>query len=155
MVDEIGIDALERLQIERACERLVTRYCHYVDHGEAARIADLFAENGVFTAPGVVTLAGRDELRAGLGRRQEQSTTRTSRHVCNNLLVTVEDPDNASGTVYVTLYRHDRGEEEDADATAPLGLPLMLGEYRDRFVRTDEGWRIAHREVAVAFRTRR
>ena len=36
----------ERHAIERECERLVAQYCHYVDHGEAAKIADLFSEDG-------------------------------------------------------------------------------------------------------------
>ncbi len=145
------MDLVERLLIERECERLVTLYCHYVDHGEAARIVDLFSVDGVFTAPGVVTLSGRGELEEGLGQRQERSATRTARHVCNNLLIDVLDEDNATGVVYVTVYRHDRKKAESAGAVAPIGLPLMVGEYRDRFVRTDGGWRIAHREVAASF----
>ena len=27
----------------------------------------------------------------------------------------------------------------------------MVGEYRDRIVRTSQGWQIAHREIAVDF----
>jgi len=27
-------------------ERLVTQYCHFVDHGAAARVAELFADDG-------------------------------------------------------------------------------------------------------------
>ena len=145
------MDLVERLLIERECERLVTLYCHYVDHGEAARIVDLFSEDGVFSAPGVVTLSGRDQLQKGLGQRQERSETRTSGHICNNLLIDVQDHDNATGVVYVTVYRHDRKQGEDAGTVAPIGLPLMVGEYRDRFVRSTDGWRIAHREVATTF----
>ena len=33
---------LERMLIESPCERLVTQYCHFVDHGEAERVAELF-----------------------------------------------------------------------------------------------------------------
>jgi len=29
--------------------------------------------------------------------------------------------------------------------------PAMVGEYRDEFVRTEHGWRIASRELIVAF----
>jgi hypothetical protein len=32
------MDETARLLAERACERLVTQYCHLVDHGEAARV---------------------------------------------------------------------------------------------------------------------
>jgi len=144
------MDPIERLLIERECERLVTLYCHYVDHGEAQRIADLFTEDGVWTAPGLVTMAGREELRKGLGARQAR-TTRTARHVCNNLLLDVIDRDHVEGVVYLTLYNFDRKEGEAADVPAPMDLPRMVGEYRDRFVRTPEGWRFSRRETAASF----
>jgi ketosteroid isomerase-like protein len=140
------MEALERLLIERECERLVTAYCHYVDHGEAARIADLFTEDGVWTSP-EFTLKGREELARGFGRRQAQ-TARMSRHVCNNFRVDVLDADRAEGVVYLTLYRHD-GEE--GRSVSPLEQPEMVGEYRDRFVRTPDGWRISQREIEVSF----
>ena len=33
------MDDVQRMQIERECERLVTAYCHLVDHGQAAQAA--------------------------------------------------------------------------------------------------------------------
>ena len=140
------MDPMERLLIERECERLVTRYCHYVDHGEAERIADLFAKEGVWRGPGVV-MDGQDELRKGFAARQA-NRARMSRHVCNNLLIDVIDEDRAEGTVYLTLYRHD-GEEDRR--VSPLEGPELVGEYRDRFVRTAEGWRFAERVTRVSF----
>ena len=41
------MEAIDRFLIERECERLVAQFCHYVDHGQAQRIADLFSEDGV------------------------------------------------------------------------------------------------------------
>lgn len=140
------MDALERLLIERECERLVTAYCHYVDHGEAGRIAGLFTEDGVWKSP-EVTMKGREELVRGFGRRQAQ-TQRMSRHVCNNLQLEVQDESTARGVVYLTLYRSD-GEE--GRRVSPLEQPDVVGEYRDRFVRTEEGWRFAEREIEVSF----
>lgn len=145
------MDAIERLLIERACERLVSQFCHYVDHGEAQRIADLFSEDGVWSVPGISTLTGQAELRAGLGERQALHS-RVARHVCANVLIDVLDADTAEGVAYVTNYRHERGRDESDTEIAPVEHPLMIGEYRDRFVRTPEGWRIARREVVVAFR---
>jgi len=140
------MDATQRMLIERECERLVTRYCHYVDHGEASKIAELFAADGRWTGPGVA-MSGEEELRKGFGARQAQ-TERMSRHVCNNLLIDVRDDDHAVGTVYLTLYRHDG----KADRTSsPLEGPFMVGEYRDTFVRTDAGWRFATREIETSF----
>ncbi len=135
-----------RAQIERECERLVTRYCHLIDHGEAARVAELFTQDGVWKSA-EVTMKGREELVAGFGARQA-NTARMSRHVCNNLLVDVIDADHATGCVYLTLYRHDGKESR---TVSPLKGPVFVGEYRDRFERTDDGWRFAHREIDVSF----
>jgi hypothetical protein len=140
------MNATKRLQIERECERLVTRYCHYVDHGQAERIAELFTKDGAWRAPGI-EMKGHEELRRGFAARQA-NRGRMSRHVCSNLLVDVIDADTATGVVYLTLYRHD-GEE--GRRTSPLEGPEMVGEYRDRFVRTPDGWRIAERSTHVDF----
>ena len=140
------MDQSEKILIERDCERLVTAYCHLVDHGEAEQIADLFTEDGVWTSP-EVTMDGREAIRKAMAFRQANAA-RMSRHVCNNFLLDISDPDHAEGTVYLTLYRHD-GEE--GRSFSPLEGPAMVGEYRDRFVRTEEGWRISHREIVVDF----
>jgi hypothetical protein len=140
------MDAIERLLVERECERLVTLYCHYVDHGEAERIAELFSEDGRWRGPGI-SMVGIDELRKGFAARQA-NRARMSRHVCNNFVLDVIDENEATGVVYLTLYRHD-GEEERA--VSPLQGPAMVGEYRDRFVRTPQGWRIADRTIHVNF----
>lgn len=140
------MDPVQRLLIERECERLVVDYCHFVDHGEASRIADLFTEDGVWKSP-ENTMKGREELLQGFGLRQA-NTRRMSRHVCNDFRVDVIDDDHAEGAVYLTLYRHDGDEGR---RLSPLEGPQMVGEYRDRFVRTSEGWRIAHREIEVSF----
>ena len=136
----------ERLRIERECERLVTLYCHYVDHGEAERIAELFTKDGAWRSP-EVKMEGGDAIRRGFARRQA-NRARMSRHVCNNCLIDVIDADNARGCVYLTLYRHD-GEE--GRRISLLDGPVLVGEYRDRFERTAEGWRFAEREIEVSF----
>lgn len=140
------MDDLQRLLIERECERLVTLYCHHVDHGEAAKVADLFSPDGVWKGPGVL-MEGQEQVRSGFATRQA-NTARMSRHVCNNLHLNVIDEDHAEGSVYLTLYRHD-GEAERT--VSPLEGPVLVGEYRDRFVRTAEGWRFADRRILVSF----
>lgn len=140
------MDQTDKLLIERECERLVTAYCHYVDHGEAERIAELFSEDGIW-ASSEVTLDGREAIGKAMAARQA-NLARMSRHVCNNFLLEIIDADHAEGTVYLTLYRHDGKEGR---ALSPLEGPAMVGEYRDRFVRTEEGWRISRREIEVDF----
>lgn len=140
------MDGLERLTIERACERLVTTYCHLVDHGEASRIADLFTDEGVWAAPGV-EMKGRAQLAGGFKQREAQAE-RMSRHVCNNFRCDVIDADHAEGVVYLTLYRHDGDPER---VVSPLVGPVIVGEYRDRFERTADGWRFARRDMVASF----
>ena len=140
------MDDLQKMLIERACERLVTEYCHFVDHGEAAKIASQFAEDGVW-ASGKVVRNGRAEITAAFSQR-ERNTARISRHVCCNLLIDVIDENSATGVVYLTLYRHDG---EAGRRSAPSDVPEIVGEYRDQFVRTAEGWRFKRRDVGVSF----
>jgi len=140
------MDITEIMIIERECERLVTLYCHYIDHGEAAKVADLFTDDGMWKSP-EITMTGRDQVRAGFQHRQDQKE-RMSRHVCKNLLIHIESEKEATGTVYVTLYRHD-GEE--GRSFSPLNGPEMVGEYQDHYVKTKEGWKIASRKVFVDF----
>ncbi|MGA0600974.1 nuclear transport factor 2 family protein [Caulobacter sp. KR2-114] len=141
------MDDVERLLIERACARLVARYCHLVDHGEAERVADLFTEDGTWSSPEQM-MDGREAIARGFRRRQD-NRGRISRHVCENLLVEVQDAERAAGVVYLTLYRED-GPPGRPYATALV--PALIGEYRDVFVRTPDGWRIRSRETVVSFR---
>ena len=140
------MDLIDKLSIERECERLVTAYCHFIDHGEAERVAELFTEDGCWISS-EATLEGREGIREAMAARQA-NTGRMSRHVCNNLRLDIEDENSASGIVYLTLYRHDG---KPGRALAPLEGPAMVGEYRDRFVRTPEGWRMSRREAVVDF----
>jgi hypothetical protein len=131
---------------ERDCVRLTAQYCHLIDHGEAARIAELFSEDGIWSSA-KNTLTGREAIHDGFQVRQD-AANRISRHVCCNALMEIHDEAHASGVVYVTLYRHD-GEPEAR--VAPLGAPAIVGEYRDAFVRTADGWRFARRDFIAAF----
>lgn len=136
----------ERALIERACERLMFEYTHLLDHGEAARVADLFTVDGVMKARDG-TMSGRDSIRQGYQARQDIAA-RMSRHVCTNALIDVLDRDTARGTVYLTLYRHDGVPGRATSLTQP---PTLLGEYRDEFRRTPLGWKFHRREIIVSF----
>ena len=60
------------------------------------------------------------------------------------------DHDNATGTSLVTLYQSDRGE-----LPRPNEGYLGIGEYHDRYIRTETGWKIAHRKFVDVFVGRR
>lgn len=137
------MNEIDRLLIERACERLVVAYTHLVDFGEATKVADLFTPDGTWSSP-EVTMTGRDQIRAGFAAREAMA--RVSKHVCTNLQIDARDDDHAEGIVYLSLYRTDT----DA-AVAPLDGPTLIGHYRDTFVRTHRGWRFASRRFEVTF----
>lgn len=140
-------DVIGRMADERACERLITRYTHLVDFGRAPEIAELFTEDGVWRTD-EFSMNGRDEIRAGFERRQGV-TRRLSRHVCTNISVDV-DGDVATGLCYLVNYRHD-SETGEAEHPSPADVPKFVGEYRDHFVRTDDGWRFQDRHCEMAF----
>lgn len=137
------MDDLSRLLAEQACAALVTRYTHLVDEGQASQVADLFTADGVWSSP-ESTLEGQDAIRAAFLRREQSG--RRSRHVCTNVAIEVEDEGHASGLCYLTLFRTDAEGSPARGTTADL-----VGVYRDRFVRTDDGWRFASRLTEVSF----
>ena len=140
------MEALEKMLIERECERLVMQYCHYVDHDEGSKIADLFTADAECKLT-QVAMKGQDKIRQ-IFQKREDNKGRKSRHVCTNLLIDVVSPEEAYGTVYIILYFHDGEPERERSTTDCL---QKLGEYRDRFVKTAEGWRFASREMVANF----
>ena len=40
---------------------------------------------------------------------------------------------------------------DESRKTSPLEGPELVGEYRDRFVRTSQGWRMQERRIRVSF----
>ena len=136
----------KRHAIERECERLIMQYCHFVDHGEASRIADLFTEDGRWWNVNA-SWDGQQEIREGFQLRQNNKG-RMSRHVCTNVLIDVLSETEATGVTYMSLYFHDGDPERE---TSPTDCLQKLGEYRDEFVKTDIGWRFRCREVVSNF----
>jgi SnoaL-like protein len=128
-----------------ACEGLVMLYARYIDSGWATRITDLFTEDGIWESEGL-RLDGIDAIRAGFAQR-ETLKNRVSRHVCTNFLVDFIEDDIAEGSTYLVLFRHDGPVARSARS---LTEPLLIGQYRDVFRRTPDGWRFARRHFLAA-----
>lgn len=131
---------LQRLAIERACERLVIRYAHSIDLNGRSGLGDVFTDDAVVEMGGQV-IHGRDAIAAGSGA----APAPLMRHVCTNILIDVINEAEATGVAYLMAY------VQPADDTN-LGLPLVLGEYRDTFRKTDDGWQIARRAFVPTLR---
>jgi len=133
------MEDLQRLMIERACERLVLRYARSVDLDGRAGLEAVFSEDAVLDIGGQV-YRGRAAI---TGTRPGPAPL--MRHVCTNIVIDVLDETHATGTTYLTAYVQAEGDTE-------LALPAVLGEYRDEFRLTDEGWRIAVRTFTPTLR---
>ena len=141
------MEPIERLLIERDCARLSVDYGRLVDFGQAARVAELFTEDGVCELS-AGQFEGIGQIRAFFEKRQAQADV-VSRHVMTNIAVDVHDADHASGLVYLTFYR----VSWDGDGPAPLGPPSYVGSYADEYLRTPDGWRIASRVARIALKS--
>ena len=138
------IDNLDRLVIERECERLIQLYAFYADHHRHIEMADLFTADGVLDR-GNGAVQGKEKIRQALEQRRPDAIVR---HISSNVIVDVRKPDQASATSIMTLYRVF-GSNEPGQA---LELPEMVADYHDEFRRMSEGWRIGSRRSVIALR---
>lgn len=129
----------ERVVIEAACQRLAAAFCQTSDANQANLYEALFTADAQFVRPGSVLRSARaiaDALR-------ERSTAMIVRHFGGYSIVDVLDAGHARGAGNLMVVRHDRG-------TGVTEAPVY-GDYRDEYVLTDAGWKIAVREVSLSF----
>lgn len=125
----------DRRAIEADCARLIALYANLNDAARWDEVAALYIEDGQMTrptAPGA-PLIGREAILAAFKGRPP----RLSRHICSNVVITVEGPDNATGESAMILLLPDS--------------PPLAGSFHDRFVRTAEGWRFAERHGRLSW----
>jgi hypothetical protein len=140
--------------IERECEKLSIAYARHIDFKRYDDYVDLFAEDCYLHA-GPKPIEGRESLRKVIKYRPDALR---SRHILTNIYINVIDEDHAEGISYLSLYRHT-GEGMDEDALSDLGPrtingPAGIGHYEDKFIRTEEGWKIQSRILHFAFQVK-
>ncbi len=133
-------------EIEQACIALSHRFARYVDERRFEDFAALFAEDGVFDRRGEA-LAGRPAILASMAGRPANLLVR---HHVTTVSVDVIDDEAATGLCYFAFYQCTDWDGATAEKLALAG-PAIVGEYRDRYRRTAEGWRIAHRQALMTF----
>lgn len=144
------MDEAQRMLAERACERLIVAYAQLIDLGEAAKVAGLFTEDATWESDNR-RWVGLDQIRRGFTIRQG-ITLRKSRHICTNIAIEFSSETEATGVTYFILLRND---DNYGERVAPLDGQFIVGEYRDRFVLTSDGWRFAHRQAKAAFQNKK
>ncbi|MGO9946829.1 MAG: nuclear transport factor 2 family protein [Steroidobacteraceae bacterium] len=135
----------ERIEIERACERIVHAYSRALDLGDMSAAADLFSENGSMARPMAPTqvIQGRESIRAALLTRPK---TLLTKHLATNVMIDVLSRDEAHGLSYLTMISTTPG-----DAVAPFisAGPVYFGEFKDRFVREGGEWKFLERRGSI------
>lgn len=136
---------IERLLIERACERLCVDYAHRAD-ARSDNFADLFSDDAKLVLIGVEA-HGRAGILALIRRRRAEGLL--TRHLCSNVAISVGSPTDATGTVDSTYFV---GRPTDGVATKRTLTPHAVGTYTDRYSLMPTGWRIAERSFRIVFR---
>ncbi len=129
---------LERLLLERELHRVVCRYARVCDERDWAAIDEVFSEDASADYGGKKLLnraAIAEMLRDHLGG------CGPTQHLLGNLVVEVAG-DIVTSRVSVRAAHRGAGNlrEQTYDC---------MGEYLDRWVRTEHGWRIVHRRMQV------
>jgi len=137
---------IEKQSIERACEQLQYAYARFIDFRDYEGFTGLFTPDGVLDTG--LELKGREAIFSSC---QKRSSGLRSRHVITNSFIDVPGKDLARGICYLSLYRLDNKESPGA-GPLPMPGPAAIGHYQDSFKRTDDGWKIAHRKLHLAFR---
>jgi hypothetical protein len=140
------LTAAERIEIERACERLVYGYSRALDLGDMSAAADFFAENGSMARPMMPdqVIQGREVIRASLLTRPK---TLLTKHLATNVMIDVENRDSATGLSYLTMISCT----PPGDAKPPYVStgPLWFGEFKDRYVREKGVWKFLERRGSI------
>mgnify|MGYP001162330979 FL=1 len=125
--------------------QLLARYNFAIDFGEIDSWVQTFTSNGVFSCLGMPedaplggTHRGADALRAYAETHFSINQGR-ARHWNWNLII---EGDNVAATMQCYLNAYSAGQGDSA-------LFRVTGVYRDRMVRTDDGWRFIEREVTI------
>nr|WP_246438403.1 nuclear transport factor 2 family protein [Novosphingobium piscinae] len=120
---------------EQACARLVADYANLNDCGDWDGVAGLYAEDARFARPSAPEdwIVGRAAILAALRARPP----RRGRHLCSNVVITVESAQLARGTCAIGLFVE--------------GQPPLVGSFHDRFVKIGPAWRFAERRGSLAY----
>jgi len=143
-----AVSALQRLEIQEACARLALDYCYLADSARHDEWSQLFAEDGEMELLGQVS-KGPAAIRAAVGKGA--AAAMATAHAITNHRVDVLGPNDAEGAAYVIVFAGQRTDGAPP-AASPIS-PIVVGIYRDRYRRTEQGWKFARRVFEPTFTT--
>jgi hypothetical protein len=132
----------------QSCYNLVVDCASIIDESRYDDLALIFSKDGIFARPTAPDepITGRDTIIAAFHKRP---ASKMAQHLVLNIRVKLTaDPDRAEGTSSIMLYMTETATPVEAGKGRKATGPV-LGLYRDQYVRTAEGWRIADRRGRV------
>jgi ketosteroid isomerase-like protein len=116
---------------------LVTEYAWLLDHRRWHEVADLCTDDAVLTIRGR-QIVGKSGLAEWAEHRAVNQARRTQ-HQMTLLRLEASSPDHVTGTAALVLHVAKAGHG---------GTYVdLVGEYRDEYVRTSDGWRFRRRHL--------
>ena len=137
---------LDRLDIERACTRLINYYVQALDSGDYELAASCFTDTGTRSIGNRVA-KGRDQI---LEAMRSMGTGRVSCHVVTNILIEVQNAKRALGSSVLLLWRRE-GVALGGGAL-PGTTPSLIARNHDEFVLMPDGWKFQSRSSQPLFR---
>lgn len=133
---------VEIAAIQQACETVSFQYGRYLDNKDWQNLPSVFAPDGVWEVLGN-RMEGRAAIRDYWQRRTADWAPDHGRlHQISNQVIEVIDRDHARGTSTVVVWFFNV-----APSTNASFAPSLIARNVDEFVRTDEGWKLAHRRI--------
>lgn len=137
----------QTLAIEWQCEKICRQFANYSDQDAFAPLCELFTEDGSYFRPSVpdTEIKGRQALHAAFLLRPPL----VIRHLVLNCVIDVISSTSARGFSYIIYMSAPLTNE-------PLPLlsgPFNIGEFRDEFVLTEDGWKFSKRRGRLALTT--
>ena len=131
------MDARTQELLDRdAIGAMLVDYCLHLDTMDLAALAALFTADCEVVYGDDPRLRSRGSAALADSLERMWRWARTSHHL-SNVSITFDGPDAARVVSYVLAW-HERPDGSTA---------TIYGQYRDRLVRTAEGWRIAERRM--------
>jgi len=126
---------------EYICSQLMAKTVYHIDRGNIEDFVRLFDVDGILEVRGQVH-RGHEAIRALLGGRDP---SRVPRHMLCTPTIFIEG-EEGRGVGYFTVYEG----HGDADSVLPLGQPVSVGEFHQRYRLGPNGWSIiAHRSQRI------
>ncbi|MFG5778188.1 nuclear transport factor 2 family protein [Comamonas sp. J-3] len=128
-----------RIRAELDIANLVYTCARATDQRDEAAFAQCYTEDGEFHRSGKV-FRGSTEIAHSL---RERKASLQRRHVFTNVQVQLQGTDQAQGQSYCLVY--------DKDEAAEAGLPPIVADIQDEYLRVNGQWKIQRRVVRRSF----